>query len=434
MDDNTTEPKINKPNPSNPGVALVLTGGGARAAYQVGVLMAVKEVLGNPATNPFPIICGTSAGGINAAVLAMHADNFSTGVEKLYEVWSNFHPSSVYRSDVLGVFANSAYWMGALLFGAFIKDDKVSLFDNEPLRGLLQKHIDFERIGAHIDSGALKAVSITASGYTSGQSCSFFQGSPDVVGWKRSQRVGIVTKLKVDHLMASAAIPFAFPAIKLNREYFGDGSMRQMAPVSPALHLGANRVFVVGTAKLTKDLPTRMRGDTYPSLAQIAGHALSSIFLDTLVVDLELLARVNTTLMLVDPDKLKASGMPLHHVDVCVACPTQSLDALAPQYVRNLPWPVRFLLRSIGAMRRGGATLASYMLFDKHYCQALIRLGYDDTIARREDIKLFFDPNAAPTPMTLPQNTYDPTRTASFDAPLTAPAPTVQSAPVAAKS
>jgi NTE family protein len=413
---------------------LVLTGGGARAAYQVGVLMAVKEVLNNPAQNPFPIIVGTSAGAINAAVLAMHADNFSVGVEKLYSVWSNFHPSSVYRSDALGVFSNSAYWMGVLLFGALLKDDKVSLFNNDPLREMLQKHVDFERIATHIDSGALRAVSITASGYTSGQSCSFFQGAPDVAGWKRSQRVGIATKLRVEHLMASAAIPFAFPAIKLNREYFGDGSMRQMAPVSPALHLGANRVFVVGTAKLTKDLPTRMRGDTYPSLAQIAGHALSSIFLDTLVVDLELLARVNTTLMLVDPDKLKASGMPLHHVDVCVACPTQSLDALAPQYVRNLPWPVRFLLRSIGAMRRGGATLASYMLFDKDYCQALIRLGYDDTIARRDDIKLFFDPNSAPAPMTLPQNNYDPTKTASFDAPLTTPAPEVASAPVSAKS
>ena len=234
--------------------------------------------------------------------------------------------------------------------------------------------------------------------------------------WKRSQRIGIPTKLQVDHLMASAAIPFAFPAIKLNREFFGDGSMRQMAPVSPALHLGAERIFVVGTAKLTKELPHRMRSDNYPSLAQIAGHALSSIFLDTLVVDLELLARVNSTLMLVNPDKLRDSGLPLHHVDVCVSCPSQSLDSLAPQYVRNLPWPVRFLMRSIGAMRRGGATLASYMLFDKEYCRALIKLGYEDTIARRDDIAVFFDPAACPVPLAIPQNTYDPTRTTTFEA------------------
>lgn len=407
------------PAPSGTGqIALVLAGGGARAAYQVGALMAVKEILGNPVRNPFPIISGTSAGAINAAVLAMHADNFSAGVDRLYQVWSTFHPSQVYRSDPAGVFINSAYWAGALLFGALVKDDKVSLFDNEPLRDLLGKEIDFDAIGRHVDNGHLRAFSVTASGYTSGQSCTFFQGAPDVQGWKRSQRVGICSKLRVDHLLASAAIPFAFPAIKVNREYFGDGSMRQMAPVSPALHLGADRVFVVGTARLKKELPARVSGHTYPSLAQIAGHAMSSIFLDTLVVDLELLARLNSTLMLVDPQRLKESGLPLHHVDVCVACPTHSLDVLAPQYVRNLPWAIRFLLRSIGAMRKGGATLASYMLFDSQYCQALIRMGYDDTIANRADIATFFDPNARPAPMTLPQNNYDPTRTASFDSPL----------------
>ncbi len=410
-------------------IALVLTGGGARAAYQVGVLMAIKEILGNPKRNPFPIISGTSAGAINAAVLAMHADDFSAGVDRLYQVWSSFHPSQVYRSDPAGVFANSAYWLGALLFGALVRDDKVSLFDNDPLRDLLAREIDFSKVSEHIDSGCLRALSITASGYTSGQSCTFFQGAPDVEAWKRSQRIGIASKLRVDHLMASAAIPFAFPAIKLNREYFGDGSMRQMAPVSPALHLGANRVFVVGTAKLKKEIPQRISGHTYPSLAQIAGHAMSSIFLDTLVVDLELLARLNSTLMLVDPSKLSESGLPLHHVDVCVACPTQSLDQLAPQYVRNLPWAIRFLLRSIGAMRKGGATLASYMLFDKDYCLALIRMGYDDTMANRDDIRLFFDPNAKPNPMNLPQNNYDPTRTASFDSPLTPVA-----APSAARS
>ena len=404
-----------EPDGLNPNIALVLTGGGARAAYQVGVLLAVKEILGNPRKNPFPVISGTSAGAINATVLAVHADDFSRAVDTLHAFWTNFEPHLVYRSDFVGVFGNSARWLWALVFGAVSKSRKVSLFDNDPLGELLAKHIDFSRIDGHIESGALRALSISASGYTSGQNCSFFQGAPELPGWKRSQRVGIPTKLRVDHLMASAAIPFAFPAIKLNREYFGDGSMRQMAPVSPVLHLGAERIFVVGTAKLARDLPQRMRSDTYPSLAQIAGHALSSIFLDTLVVDLELLARVNSTLLLVDPQKLKESGLPLHHVDVCVACPTQSLDSLAPQYVRNLPWPVRFLMRSIGAMRRGGATLASYMLFDKQYCQALIKMGYEDTIARSADIALFFDPNACPLPMELPANTYDPTRTATFE-------------------
>ena len=400
---------------TQPPVALVLAGGGARAAYQVGVLVAVKEILGSPRKNPFPIICGTSAGAINAAVLAVHADDFSRGVDILHEVWSNFVPRLVYRTDVPGTLACSLHWLGALILGALVRDDEVSLLDNEPLRKLLNDRVDFSRIGANIENGNLRAVSITASGYTSGQSCSFFQGVGDLAIWKRSQRVGIPTTLRVDHLMASAAIPFVFPAIKVNREYFGDGSMRQIAPVSPALHLGAQRVFVVGTAKLSKGTPQRTRGDSYPSLAQIAGHALSSIFLDTLVVDLELLARVNSTLMLVNPEKLRESGLPLQHVDVCVSCPSQSLDSLAPQYVRNLPWTIRFLMRSIGAMRRGGATLASYLLFDKHYCQALIKMGYEDTIARRDEIAIFFDPAACPMPWVLPQNTYDPTRTTTFE-------------------
>ncbi len=400
---------------TQPPVALILAGGGARAAYQVGVLVAIKEILGNPKQNPFPIICGTSAGAINAAVLAVHADDFSRGVDILHGVWSNFEPHLVYRTDILGTLACSLHWLGSLIFGAVTRDDKVSLLDNEPLRELLNDRVDFSRIGTNIENGTLRAVSITALGYTSGQSCSFFEGAGDLVIWKRSQRIGIPTMLRVDHLMASAAIPFVFPAIKVNREYFGDGSMRQMAPVSPALHLGAQRVFVVGTAKLAKDMPQRTRGDTYPSLAQIAGHALSSIFLDTLVVDLELLARVNSTLMLVNPEKLRESGLPLQHVDVCVSCPSQSLDSLAPQYVRNLPWTIRFLMRSIGAMRRGGATLASYLLFDKHYCQALIKMGYEDTIARRDEIAVFFDPAACPMPWVLPQNTYDPTHTTTFE-------------------
>ena len=216
--------------------------------------------------------------------------------------------------------------------------------------------------------------------------------------------------------MASAAIPFAFPAIKLHREYFGDGSIRQMAPVSPALHLGAERVFIVGTAKLVKEVPDRTRSDTYPSLAQIAGHAMSSIFLDTLAVDIERLLRINTTLKMVDEAKMKASSGQLHHVDVCVACPNEPLDILAHKHVYDLPWTIRFLMRSIGAMRQGGATLASYLLFDRGYCVALINMGYLDVMARREEISLFFDANACPMPTDMPIPNFDPFTTTQFEA------------------
>ena len=404
-------------NARHPGIALVLQGGGARAAYQVGVLKAVSEILGHPEENPFPIITGTSAGAINAAVLAVNADNFARGVESLVRVWENFTPDQVYRTDFRGVASNSIKWLSSFLFGSVTKNHRVSLFDNSPLLELIERHVQLGDIARHIDSGVLRAVAVTASGYATGQHCAFFQAAPDVTGWRRSQRVGIrVSKLRPEHLMASAAIPFAFPATKINREYFGDGSIRQMAPMSPALHLGATRVFVVGTAKLVKDMPERVRSELYPSLAQIAGHAMESIFLDSLAVDIELLQRVNATLTVVDHDRLKQSGMNLHHIDVCVACPNEPLETQAFRHVGDLPWTTRYLMRSIGAMRRGGATLASYMLFDYRYCKALIKMGYDDTMARHDEIAIFFDATACPLPPVIPYHAFDPGKTLTMDA------------------
>jgi NTE family protein len=377
---------------------LVLAGGGARAAYQVGVLQALKEMLTDPVANPFPIIAGTSAGAVNAGALACHADDFAKAVDNLLDVWCNFEPRHVYRADFAGVFANSSRWLVGLFFGAFLRDRRISLLDNRPLAALLGRKLDFGRIAGNIAGGSLDAVSITCSGYTSGQSVSFFEGAAHLGAWKRSQRVGIRTKIQVEHLMASSAIPFLFPAHKLNREFFGDGSMRQIAPVSAALHLGAERVVVIGTARIRNEDPERTRGDTYPTLAQVAGHVMNSIFLDSLAVDIERLERINRTISAVPPERLRQLGLTLHHVDVLVMTPSEPLETIALRHVGSLPWPIRFLLRSIGAMRRGGANLASYLLFEQGYCRELVALGYQDTMKRRDEVEAFLGGAMCPVP------------------------------------
>jgi NTE family protein len=247
--------------PKKSKAALVLTGGGARAAYQIGVLKAVRDVLPVPEQNPFPILCGTSAGAINAATLAVWADNFDQAVSNLMEVWENMHVRQVYRSDPVGIARTGARWLAALML--FSRTSPMSLLDNTPLAEMLSRTLDFGRVQENIDTGFLYAVSITCSGYASGQSVSFYQGGPEVLGWERTQRVGSAMPLRVEVLMASSALPFIFPAVKINREYFGDGTMRQTAPISPALHLGADRVFVIGTGRYPSEV-ARVRSSLYP--------------------------------------------------------------------------------------------------------------------------------------------------------------------------
>jgi NTE family protein len=372
-----------------PRAGLVLTGGGARAAYQVGVVKAVRDLLGNPVKNPFPIVCGTSAGAINAATLAVFADNFSRGVANLLEVWENMHCQQIYRTDAWHILRAGARWLAAMMLVS--RRNPVSLLDNAPLRDMLERNLDFSKIQTHIDAGALYAVCVTASGYTTGQSVSFFQGGSGLEGWERNQRIGAAVPLKLDLLLASAALPFIFPAVKVHREYFGDGSMRQIAPVSPALHLGADRVLIVGTGRQTQD-SARARSNVYPSLAQIAGHALNSIFLDSLMVDIERLERINRTVKLIPPDKMTDSALQLRPVKVLFITPSQPLERIAARFIHELPGTVRFILRPTGALNRSGSNLASYLLFEESFCRALIDLGYQDTMARETEVREFFGP------------------------------------------
>jgi len=377
-----------------PRVGLVLTGGGARAAYQVGVLQAIAAMLPEVTRNPFPVICGTSAGAINAAGLAVSARNFHEGVGRLVSVWENSHVDQVYRSDPIGVFGNSARWLASLLFSGLGKHNAVSMLDNSPFAQLLERSMPLRAIQKNIQAGALHALGITAWGYTSGQSVTFYQGAESIVPWKRVRRVGIASRIGIEHLMASSAIPFLFPAIKLHREYFGDGSMRQLAPISSALHLGAERVLVIGVRKADEALPERVKVESYPPPAQIAGHVMSSIFLDSLDVDLERLQRINNTIQLIPKERLESNNIPLRRVESMVISPSVEINSIAEQHAHTLPRTIRLFYRAIGAMGRDGSALLSYVLFEESFCRALIKLGYQDTMPHAAEILQFLGVDA----------------------------------------
>jgi NTE family protein len=392
--------------PGKPRIGLILSGGGARAAYQVGVLRALLDVLPDGGRhNPFSIICGTSAGAINAAVMAGDASDFRHGVRRLMTVWKNFHVHHVYRADPWGAFQNSARWIFTALTGGTLTRKPVSLLDNAPLATLLRRHLNFSAIQQSVDAGDLHAFSVTCSGYSSGQSVTFYQGHPDLQNWQRARRIGVQMPITLEHLLASSALPFIFPPVHINREYFGDGSMRQIAPLSPALHLGAERLLVIGVGRQLEPMTERVKVNTHPSLAQIAGHALNSIFLDSLEVDVERLQRINRTIDIIPREVLERTSYPLHKVDFRLVTPSEGLEKIAAAHAHELPRTIRLLMSSVGATRRGGSTLLSYVLFERGYCRALIRLGYKDTIARKEELLAFLGyeahkseaPAAAPT-------------------------------------
>jgi NTE family protein len=393
-----------------PVTGLVLSGGGARAAYQLGVLQAIAELWREQAPpsapqNPFPVIVGTSAGAINAAALACGADDFDATVASLAATWGAMHAAQIYRADAWGVARTGARWLSLFSVGwAFARWQRArpkSLLDNSPLAELLVRLVPLARLPMLMQAGHLQALAVTASDYTRGEHVTFYDTVGHCVPWTRSQRLALRSSISHAHLLASSAIPFVFPAVALplagRTQYFGDGSMRQVAPISPAVHLGAQRIMVIGAGRLQEPGMPRPVAGGYPSLAQIAGHALSSIFLDALAVDIECLHRINHMLTLLPPEARERT--PLRPIDLLVISPSQRLDDIAARHLQALPAPVRAMLRATGVHRDtgaalptagGGAALASYLLFESDYTRELMALGAADLRARRAEVLAFF--------------------------------------------
>jgi len=384
--------------------ALVLTGGGARAAYQAGVLRAIARLRrqsgSRSSASPFDIVVGTSAGAINCAALACHADNFDGAVAHLGQVWRQFHADQVYRTDSIRVIESGAKWLSMLSLGWLIarwhRARPKSLLNNDPLAELLSSLLDMQRLDRMLREDFLQAAAVSASSYSSGRHAVFYQSHRSIAPWNRSQRQAVRTQLTIDHLLASSAIPFLFPAVPIPiagaPEYFGDGSMRQTAPLSPAIHLGAQRVLVIGSARTNEPANGSLISPDYPNLAQIAGHALSSIFLDTLTADIERVERLNDLLGALPEAEAQRSG--LRRIEVLSITPSRRVDRIAAEHVQALPVTIRGLLRSVGVSSLAGdlrgAAFASYLLFESSFTQALLELGDRDAMARQEEIGRFF--------------------------------------------
>lgn len=384
-------------HPDDITTALVLPGGGARGAFQVGVLKAISEIIPHRCHNPFPILSGTSAGAINAVVLATKAKRFRLAVAELESVWRHFRSGQVFRDDSWTMFKSSVHWLASIVAGGTLIGPPRSLLNNSPLGELLSRNVHFPLIDEAIRAGYLRAVAVTAAGYGSARSTSFFEAVDGTAGWSRKRRSGLQEPLRLDHLMASIAVPMIFPPVRIGREYFGDGAMRQATPLSPAIHLGADRILVIGIRDETADAsPDSLPPQKYPSFADIAGYMLDTLFMDGLYSDLERMTRINQLIDSVPDVERRGSMKKMRPIDTMVVLPSKDLRIIAHKHRKAMPVPVRALLRGVSGRRPEENRLLSFLLFEQQYTEELIQLGYDDAMAVKNELLDFVSGKAVP--------------------------------------
>jgi NTE family protein len=378
-----------------PTIGLVLTGGGARSAYQVGVLVALAEMLPR-ARNPFQVIVGTSAGAVAASVLAAEAHRWRRAVVGLEKVWANFRSSQVFHVDARHMLRAGTHWVLALLSGGLVLSPPRSMLDNSPLRELLGVHVDCDGIRRSIARGHLQAFALCATSYTTGQSVAFYDAVDSVRDWSRVQRLGSRTELTLDHLMASTAIPLLFPPMPIGADYFGDGAMRQLHPLSPAIHLGADRLLIIGVrARRQAGVTVNRMQTSMPTPGEIFGYMLDTLFTDQIYGDLEQLERINS---LVENAPQVTRGE--HRVQTLMLAPSVDPREIAARHAHEMPRGLRALLRVIGGRAPSGMQLASYLMFEAGYTRALIELGYRDAMEARGALLAFMSGEKLPAVMT----------------------------------
>lgn len=366
-------------------LALVLTGGGARAAYQVGVLAGLARRFPDLR---IPILVGVSAGAVNAVHLASHPGPFEAAVADLVRLWRRLTPQSIFRVDAPALGANVLRWGTRLLSGGL--GGKVrSLLDTAPLRRLMQEHFatdgPFPGIGENVRRGALAAVAISGMSYSTGESTVWAEGCCDIQPWTRPRRRGVPTTITVDHVMASAALPPFFPAVRVEGTWYGDGGIRLAAPLSPAIHLGADRILVIATQDGPSSAESAPPDIAYPPPAQVLGLLLDAVFLDALDEDALRLRRVNRLLEKLPEEEREG----LRRIDLLVLRPTHDLAALAADYERRLPRAFRFLTRGLGTREAARDDMLSLLLFEPDYVRRLIAIGEAEAEERGDEVAAF---------------------------------------------
>jgi NTE family protein len=369
-------------------LGLVLTGGGARGAYQAGALLAISEITG-ASSLPFPVLAGSSAGSINVSFLAARAHEFGQAARDLADMWTTLKASDVYRTGLVPLSQHAAEWMTDLGLGGLIGAGRGrALLDTAPLRAMLESRLDPDAITHHVATERVRGVAVTATDYQRGLAVTFFEGHPELAPWSRITRIGVRAKLTAAHVLASSAIPLFFPAVEVDGHWYADGSIRLSTPLSPAIRLGAERIIAIAVRQADLGEPKPETG-TYPTTAATIGVLLNALFLEALESDLERTRRINHTLSLLPREVLENHVTPLRPIDVLVLRPSRDPSSLVVRTLDQIPAAVRYLFRGLGASEQGGWDLLSYLDFDGSYTTRLMMLGYEDTMARADEIRAF---------------------------------------------